>query len=130
MKFGTFRQLFFAAAVWLAALIFPSFIFAATQGLKDAVVIYGGVGNLSRNAQPCLAALYESNNKKFLPYTDKINGLIQNTLSKTSLPFAKGPVIVSSEQLNGAMKAEGVEFSGRPTQTQIKEFLEDHVHLL
>ena len=103
-----------------------SLLDATAASMEDAIIIYGGVGNLGRDAQPCLAMLYETGDKKFLPYTDKINDAIRKTLSEITLFTEKKSVIVEADQLNAAIKESGIEFKNRPSQIQIKEFIEDN----
>jgi len=114
-------------AITIAAVLSGIPLLGATAAsMEDAIVIYGGVGNLGRDAQPCLAMLYETGGKKFLPYTDKINKHIRKALSGVTLFPEKKSVIVGADQLNAAIKKNGIEFDKRPSQMQIKEFLEDN----
>jgi hypothetical protein len=113
-------------AILISGLISMTPLISATAAsMEDAIIVYGGVGNLGRDAQPCLAMLYEGG-KKFLPYTDKINNSIRKALSGITLFPEKKSVIVGADQLNAAIKKNGIEFERRPSQTQIKEFLEDN----
>lgn len=100
--------------------------FSAFAAFDNPVIIYGGVGNLGRSAQPCLAALYESNNQDFRTYTKTINDRIRDTLSKTVFLPASARAIVGSDQLYDAIKDGGIEFTDRPTHPQVKEFLENN----
>ena len=114
------------AAAIAGVLSFVPLFGATAASMEDAIVVYGGVGNLGRDAQPCLAMLYETGGKKFLPYTDKINNNIRKALSGITLFPEKKSVIVGADQLYAAIKKSGIEFDSRPSQMQIKEFLEDN----
>ena len=109
-----------------AVFSFISLLDATAASMKDAIIVYAGVGNLGQDAQPCLAMMYETGGKKFLPYTDKINDEVCNALSSVTLFEEKKTVIVEADQLNAAIKKDGAKFEGRPSQMQIKEFLENN----
>ena len=96
-------------------------------------IVYGGVGNLGRDAQPCLARMYESEHDGFRPFTDDINSHIRDVLARTDVTPGNEGIIVTADQLYDAVAADGFEFDERPSQDDIKEFLEDneeHLYVL
>jgi hypothetical protein len=123
---GQFRQYFSAALTFIEITLSVGFVATPAFAVTDPVIIYGGVGNLGRNVQPCLAAFYESADGKFRTYTDKINQTVWSALEGKSLLPGASDVIVQSDDLYDAMRADGFDVSARASQGQIQDFLEDN----
>jgi len=113
----------FVTVLVLACVLYSGKSYA---GNDEPVIIYGGVGNLGRGAQPCLATFYETKGKQFNSYTSAINTHIRAVLNRVTLLPKSGSVIIDSTTLNQAIRKSGIEFINRPTQTDIQEFLEDN----
>ncbi len=94
--------------------------------VNNPIIIYGGVGNLGRVAQPCLASIYESGDSRQTKYAKQLNEKVWSSLkSNPAIPGATN-VIMQTSDLYLAMRENGFDFSGRPNQELIKEFLEDN----
>ena len=101
------------------------FPFISTASSEDIYAIYGGVGYLDKKTSPCLSELYDSGSKSYQTTRDSINNAVLKKLESTKFKAGNFNFILSSNHLNGALKKEGIEFKSRPSQSQIKEFLED-----
>ena len=101
------------------------FPFISPASSEDIYAIYGGVGYLDKKTSPCLSELYDSGSKSYQTTRDSINKAVLKKLESTKFEAGNFNFILSSNHLNGALKKEGIEFKSRPSQSQIKEFLED-----
>jgi len=101
------------------------FPFISQASSKDIYAIYGGVGYLDKKTSPCLSELYDSGSKSYQTTRDRINKAVLKKLESTKFKAENFNFILSSNHLNSALKKEGIEFKSRPSQSQIKEFLED-----
>ena len=113
----------FAVKTILTVLCLLPFISPASS--EDIYAIYGGVGYLDKKTSPCLSELYDSGSKSYQTTRDSINKAVLKKLESTKFEAGNFNFILSSNHLNGALKKEGIEFKSRPSQSQIKEFLED-----
>jgi len=113
----------FAVKIILTVLCLFPFISSASS--EDIYAIYGGVGYLDKKTSPCLSELYDSGSKSYQTTRDSINNAVLKKLESTKFKAGNFNFILSSNHLNSALKKEGIDFKSRPSQSQIKEFLED-----
>ena len=92
---------------------------------EEKYAIYGGIGYLDKKTSPCLSEIYDSGSKNYQDIRDKINKSVTAKLKSTKIKAGSFNLITGSNDLGAALKKEGIDFKVRPSQTQIKEFLED-----
>lgn len=112
----------------LAKLLFklmPLFLMITPAYSEEKYAIYGGIGYLDKKTSPCLSEIYDSGSKNYQNIRDKINKSITAKLKSTKIKAGTFNLITGSNDLGAALKKEGIDFKARPSQTQIKEFLED-----